>query len=195
VNFDTKHEIFKKIFDGISLVFKRSKTKEYAEVETLYLLQIVRELGVHYHFNEDLINKHFRIYNEDDSQSNKGLNYFTIISILNYIQRDKSFSITRHLLRQIIIEKFKNFEPNKAEDVLLLIDVLNCPYVAASDGQVTLFRRKLLEEIKFFDVGMSISEKNRIINEIANFTSDWFFSWKENDLGKELNTKRGHNVY
>ena len=195
INFDKKHEIFKKVFDSISLVFRKSKAKEYAEVETLYLLQIVRELGVHYQFNEELIIQHFRISIENGSKPNNELNYFTIISILNYVKRDERFSNTRRLLRQIILCKFEDFESNKAENVMLLIDVLNCPYIAKQNKDVKDFKIKILNQIKFFDSEASENEKNNIIENIIAFTSDWFFSWKENDLGIELNTKRGHDVY
>lgn len=199
-DFDKKHNIFKKIYDGISLVFQKSLSSEYAEVETLYLLPIINELGENYRFEEELINKHFRVF-QLDHQNNKtpniSLNYFTIISLLNYINVDSNQKYTgiRNDIQNIIIEKFNTFEKNRAEDVFLLIDVLTCPYVGNSDVEVKDFRRQILDKIKFFDAGTSTADKDVIINTIASYTSDWFYSWKENDLGKELNTKRGHSVY
>lgn len=199
-DFDKKHNIFKKIYDGISLVFQKSLSSEYAEVETLYLLPIINELGENYQFEEELINKHFRVF-QLDHQNNKtpniSLNYFTIISLLNYINVDSNQKYTgiRNDIQNIIIEKFNTFEKNRAEDVFLLIDVLTCPYVGNSDVEVKDFRRQILDKIKFFDAGTSTADKDVIINTIASYTSDWFYSWKENDLGKELNTKRGHSVY
>lgn len=199
-DFDKKHNIFKKIYDGISLVFQKSLSSEYAEVETLYLLPIINELGENYRFEEELINRHFRVFNLD-SQDNKipniSLNYFTIISLLNYINVDSNqkYSEIRKDIQNIIIEKFNNFEKNNAEDVFLLIDVLTCPYIGNSDAEVKNFRRQILDKIKFFDAGTSNADKDIIVETIAGYTSDWFYSWKENDLGKELNTKRGHSVY
>jgi hypothetical protein len=199
-DFDKKHNIFKKIYDGISLVFQKSLSSEYAEVETLYLLPIINELGENYRFEEELINKHFRVFqldNQNNKTPNISLNYFTIISLLNYINVDSNQKYTgiRNDIQNIIIEKFNTFEKNRAEDVFLLIDVLTCPYVGNSDVEVKDFRRQILDKIKFFDAGTSTADKDVIINTIASYTSDWFYSWKENDLGKELNTKRGHSVY
>ncbi|PRX55270.1 antiviral reverse transcriptase Drt3b [Flagellimonas meridianipacifica] len=199
-DFDKKHNLYKKIYDGISLVFQKSLSSEYAEVETLYLIQIINELGENYRFEEDSINKHFRVFHIDNQNVktlNASLNYFTIISLLNYINVDinKKYDTLRTDLRSIIIEKFNKFEKNNAEDIFLLIDVLTCPYVGSTDAETKEFRRQILDKIKFFDAGTSIADKDLIIGKIASYTSDWFYSWKENDLGKELNTKRGHSVY
>ena len=60
--FDKKHTIFKSIYDNISLVFQKNTSSEYTEVETLYLLTIISELGENYQFSEDLINKNFRVF-------------------------------------------------------------------------------------------------------------------------------------
>ncbi len=199
-DFDKKHNIFKRIYDGISLVFQKSLSSEYAEVETLYLLPIINELGENYRFEEELINKHFRVFHIDNQNVkilNSSMNYFTIISLLNYINVDSNqkYTVIRADIQKIIIEKFNNFEKNNAEDIFLLIDVLTCPYVGTTDAEIRDFRRQVLDKIKFFDAGTSIADKNDIIEKIASYASDWFYSWKENDLGKELNTKRGHSVY
>lgn len=197
-DFDKKHNLYKKIYDGIYLVFQKSLSSEYAEVETLYLLPIINELGKHYAFEEELINRHFNVF-QLDSQNVKSLNlemnYFTIISLLNYIKNKVKYDTIRTDLQDIIIEKFSNFDKNYAEDIFLLIDVLTCPYIGNTEEEVESFRRKILDKIKFFDDGISKVDKNNIINKISNFTTSWFYSWKENDLGKELNTKRGHSVY
>jgi len=200
-DFDKKHNIFKKIYDGILLIFQKSFSSEYAEVETLYLLPIINELGENYRFEEELINKHFRVF-QLDSQNNKtpntSLNYFTIISLLNYINVDSNqkYNEIRKDIQNIIVEKFNNFEKNKAEDIFLLIDVLTCPYIASTDSEAKEFRRQILNKISFFDTRTTTNaEKDIIIEKITGYTSDWFYSWKENDLGKELNTKRGHSVY
>lgn len=187
-DFDKKHTIFKKIYDNISLVFQRSALSEYAEIETLYLLAIVSELGENYQFSEDLINKHFRVQDTNP-------NYFTILSLLNYIKRDKKFENIRKKLQDIILKKFDNFAPNNAENIFLLIDILTCPYIASSDEEVKKFRQKILNKIQFWAKKTSKIDKDNSLKELSEYTSNWFYSWKNNDFGKELNTKRGHSVY
>lgn len=193
-DFDKKHTIFKSIYDNISLVFQKNTSSEYTEIETLYLLTIISELGENYQFSEDLINKNFRVF-DIENKSNSNLNYFTILSLLNYIKRDNKFNNIRNHLREIITKKFDNFVPNDAESVFLLMDILTCPYIESSDDEVEKFRKEILEKIHFFDENTLETEKYKGLKELSKYSSNWFYSWKNNDLGKELNTKRGHSVY
>ena len=98
-------------------------------------------------------------------------------------------------MRKIIIKKFDTFAPNDAESVFLLIVVLTCPYVESSDNEVIEFRRKILNNIQFWNKNTPKTDKDKDLKELSEYSSNWFYSWKNNDLGKELNTKRGHSVY
>ena len=193
-DFDKKHNIYKLIFDNISLIFKRSRASLYAEVETLYLLQISNELGIHYKLSQKSLITHFNIL-DHKGKINKSINYFTIISMLTYIKKDENYDVLRDYLKKITINKFNNYESNNTENTLLLIDILTCPYLGKTDDDIVDFRRKVLNHINFFDNGLSIIEKNKIINDIHDFNPYGFFKWINNDLGIELNTKRGHSVY
>lgn len=194
-SFDKKHILFKRIYDGILNVFKRNTSSEYAEVETLYLLPIINELGSYYQFDEKLLKNHFNISNDKAKTLNCNINYFTVVSLLNHIKRDQKFNTLRDDLQQIILKKSSTFEGKKAEDIFLLIDVLTCPYVANTDEKVIEFRLKVLNSIKFFESKIPNVQRNKLINDIGNFQSNWFCKWKGQDLGVELNTKRGHEVY
>jgi hypothetical protein len=198
-DFDKKHELFKKIYDGILIVFKKSASSEYAEIETLYLLPIVNELGQkHYNLEEKVLEKHFNISKIDTKNKkilNSNLNYFTIISLLNHIKREQRYNIIRKDLQDIILKKFAKFENNKAEDIFLLIDILTCPHIASTDVEVKNFRKKILDQIRFFDNSTTTSEKDVIVDNLEKNYPNWFYSWKGNDIGIELNTKRGHSVY
>ncbi len=151
-------------------------------------------MGENYQFSEDLINKNFRVF-DIENKSNSNLNYFTILSLLNYIKRDNKFNNIRNHLREIIIKKFDNFVPNDAESVFLLMDVLACPYIANSDCKVMRFRIKILNNIQFWNKNTTKTDKYNTLKELSKYSSNLFYSWKNNDLGKELNTKRGHSVY
>ncbi|ELY2017208.1 RNA-directed DNA polymerase [Flavobacterium psychrophilum] len=189
LDFDKKHIVFKNIFDGIYSVFNKSKSSEYSEVETLYLLPIINELGKNYTLNENLIIEHFNI------DKTPRINYFTTMSILNHIRKNIKYNTLRKKIRDIIVEKFNDFENNKAEDVFLLIDILMCPYIAITDDEVKKFRKKILDKINFFETGTSLIDKNIIIENINGFYSNGFYQWNGSNYGIELNTKRGHNVY
>ena len=60
-NQDNQHQIFKKIYDEIFLVLKKYKSSEHTQVETLYLLIALKELGREYRIDEELLCKHYGI--------------------------------------------------------------------------------------------------------------------------------------
>ena len=190
-DFDKKHTIFKKIFDGILLVFTKSKTQKYAQVETLYLLPIVNALGEHYSFSADTLIEHFRIDENDGLE----LNYFTIISLLNHIENRIEYRSIRNKLNKIARNKIANYETSKAEDVYLLIDLLVCPYIADSEKNLERFRLTILNKIGFFEDNSTPFDKKEILKLMNKHLTNVFCNWYNKDYGIELNTKRGHNVY
>ena len=193
-SYDEKHNIFKGISDNIDFIFKGTEVSLNTPIETLYLLQVSKELGVNYLFSEDILINHFNITITNGGVNNE-LNYFTIISLLSYIQRLSRYDRIRDYLRRIITYKFIRYENKDAELSLLIVDLLNCPYLANSDDDVIQFQQKVLDLIKFFDDGTSTIQKRDVITKLKKNYSLSYFRWINQDLGIELNTKRGHNVY
>ncbi len=189
LSFDNKHTIYKSIYDGINIVLNKNRITVYSEIETLYLLAILNELGENYELSEETLINHFKIDLKNE------MTYFLIISLLHHIRRNEKYNKIRDILRNKVRDVFKSFENRKTEDTLLLIDVLTCPYIGNTDQEVTDFRKEILESIKFFESTVSEPEKSIIIDEMATFQNNWFSKWEGADLGRELNTKRGHNVY
>lgn len=190
-DFDKKHSVFKKIYDGVLMVFSKNKTLKYAQIETLYLLPIVNELGEHYSFSEETIFEHFRINEKEGSE----LNYFTIISLLNHIENRKEYRKIRRALNKIARQKLSNYESSKAEDVYLLVDLLVCPYVADKEEDLEDFRLKILNKIGFFEDGVEKTKKKEILKLINKQLVNVYCDWNNKNYGVELNTKRGHSVY
>lgn len=190
-DFDQKHSLFKKIYDGILLVFTKSKTIKYAQIETLYILPIVNELGSHYSFAEETLFEHFRI----DENEGKDLNYFTIISLLNHIENKIEYRKLRSTLNKIARNKISKYDASKAEDIYLLVDLLVCPYVADKEEDLEDFRLKILNKIGFFEGGIDKVKKREILKLINKQLQNVFCDWRNKNYGVELNTKRGHSVY
>lgn len=190
-DFDQKHSLFKNIYDGILLVFTKSKTLKYAQIETLYILPIVNELGFHYSFAEETLFEHFRI----EENEGRDLNYFTIISLLNHIENKKEYRKLRGTLNKIARNKISNYDASKAEDIYLLVDLLVCPYVADKEEDLEDFRLKLLNKIGFFEGGIDKVKKREILKLINKQLQNVFCDWRNKNYGIELNTKRGHSVY
>lgn len=196
IDFDDKHHLFKLIFDNTCFVFRKEKANGYSQVETLYLLLLLRELGTNYKVNAELIESHFAVPDSKlVSTSEVYMNYFTILSLLNYIRRDSYYNGIRDVLQLLIRNKFDNFDQSKAEDIFLLIDILTCPYIANSDNDVKTFRIKLLKKINFFSRNTPNRDYESFVSDINIYFKDMFYMWSNNNIGRDLNTKRGHEVY
>lgn len=187
---ENKDLVFKKIQDEIRLVLEKTKHIEFFQVETLYLLVLQNELGNGYELPEEILLNYFCINQSKEESNIKCKNYLNTLSILvllYYIGNSSEYiNIKKALIEHItnIINKVdKNKRRNNAELIILLFDLLSCPYIDRE------FKKELLS---LFDVEESIQE------DILNFQKKqkyWFIKWKDINLNKELNAKIGLEVY
>lgn len=130
-----KHNIFKKISDEINLVLNKNYCKDETQIESLYLLIALSQLGREYRLNFKVLCKYFNITIDKDSSLhfNNDLNYFSITVLLFYIKDIDSYSMILNELKKIILKKFKIGKQygwkDNTELVLLLMDILSCPYL------------------------------------------------------------------
>ena len=129
---DNRHQILKKIYDEIFLVLRKYKGSGHTQVETLYLLIALKELGREYRLDEEVMCKHYGI-NLKTKKCENHLNYFSIIVLLFYIENKKRYIksksiIKSHILSKINIVDIENRQ-NNTELVLLFFDLLVCPYL------------------------------------------------------------------
>ncbi|MGD1890983.1 MAG: antiviral reverse transcriptase Drt3b [Cyclobacteriaceae bacterium] len=185
-NLDNRHQIFKKVYDEIFLVLKKYESSEQTQVETLYLLIALRELGREYRLTEEVICKHYGIDLEKEECINH-LNYFSITVLLFYIQNTTRYSKMKEILQNHILRKFKTIDQTRrhktTELIFILFDLLACPYLDQE------FKNNLLA---FY--GISTSSRD-LISEIVNFRKYWFTKWTDFDFGKELEAKKSQEVY
>jgi hypothetical protein len=183
--------IYKKISDDVSLILERHEMDKHTQVEILYLLIVLRELGKNYRLNEHQLAKYFNCY---DSNANKvevrketQLNYFSIVVLLFYIKDIKIYSALKdelkayilHYIGAVPVDKRKN----STETILLLMDLIVCPYL--DDG----YKTDLLQK---FNVDISVIPD---IIAFKNKQKYWFVNWENFDLDKELNSKNSEEVY
>ncbi len=177
--------IFKKIYDEISQVLSKKINKEYTQVETLYLLLILSELGRDYRLNEKTLLKYFKIEKDGngDYVYSYTLNYWSITVLLYYMKNTKRYDDLRTSLEKHIKDKFEAANQKKisgnAELTFLLLDLIACPYLDNS------FKQDLLG---YFGIN---SHQNQIIKK----RDYWFIKWTNFNFEKELNTKRSQEVY
>jgi hypothetical protein len=176
-----KHRISKKIYDNSSLILEKNRSSEYCQVETLYLLTTLDCLGKDYRIEEANLLKYFRI--DKNYKFSHELSYWSIISILFYVKNNDKYINLRTNLLMHIKERYENLDKKNirmsGELVLLLFDLLTCPYIDKT------YKSEIL---KFFDIS---SHQKKIIY----FRKFWFTKWTNFDFEKELNTKRSQEVY
>jgi hypothetical protein len=184
---DFKHLVFKKIYDNIILTLHKNKSIKHTQVETLYLLIALGELGNKYWLTEDVLASYLGIKKGASVFSCESeLNYFTIVVSLFYMKDKVRYKNLRSFVLGKAVDKFESvdydFRIKKAELVLLLFDLIAYSYI-----DITTIKRKLLNLYKVTDT--------TIQNEIIKARSNWFTTWTDFDFGRELDDKQSQEVY
>ncbi len=180
-NIDNRHLIFKKIYDEISLVLWKNKNSEYTQVETLYLLIALKELGRGYRLDEAVLGKYFDV-DLDKKKFGYDLNYFSITVLLFYIENRTRYANFKNILKEHIKARFdKKNKSRMTELTFLLFDILSCPYIDDA------FKKDLLVWYNITDD----LEQNAVLSRKEN----WFTKWTDFDFGKELEAKKSQEVY
>ena len=184
---DFKHLVFKKIYDNIIFTLHKNKSVKHTQVETLYLLIALGELGNKYWLPEDVLTSYLGIKKDLSVFScDSELNYFTIVVSLFYMKDKVRYKDLRIFVLGKAVEKFENvdydFRIKKTELILLLFDLLAYSYI-----DITTIKKELLTLYKVTDVTLQ--------NEIIRARNNWFTTWTDFDFGKELDAKQSQEVY
>lgn len=187
--------VFKKILDEIILILDKSKIDEHLQIETLYLLIVLKELGKEYRLTSEQLVKYLNlktIKNEDDSKSyefKNNINYFVITVLLFYFKGIKQYSLLKEAVKKGIINKIEGVEENKrtkhSELVLLFFDLISCPYLNEDEFK---FKRQILE---LFDIK---TDKEEFIKFVIK-QKYWFTKWDNFNLVEEMNAKSSLEPY
>ena len=190
---DQVQAIQKQVFDNISFVLKKNETSEQTQVETLYLLIALSELGRDFWLEESVLRNFLGIKKEAGKNGIgpiSALNYLSITVSLFYMKNKVRYNSLRNdIIDTALVEIQRRSETchKDAEMIFLLFDLISCPYI--SDDK----KRKALE---MFGITNAI-----LANDIITFTDDvsspqqWFTNWFNFDFGKELDAKRSQEVY
>jgi hypothetical protein len=186
IAYDLKHLLFKYLHDNIIQQIEKNVMTRYREVENLYLLVSLSQIGKEYWLPEAALVKHFAI----DMNKNGGyfrtefLNHFSITVLLSYIKSKVRYKKLRAFLEDHIIAKFiymKAHCPHDAEGLILLFDLVVCPYVS---------------DQKKAEVGNIFGLDAAALTLLQASNDQWFTTWGDKfDIGKELDAKRSREVY
>ncbi len=185
-NSDLRHLLLKKIFDGVRQILKKNAAVNYTQVETLYLLISLSELGKDYWLDAESLRKFLGIKSDSGRMYIDGqLNYFSITVSLLYMRNKTRYDEIRRFVQGHILERFKEVSPGKrgksTELVLLLFDSICCPYLETS------FKRELFKLHDLLDV--------RVQDAIISKKKYWFTKWVNFDFGAALDAKHSYEVY
>lgn len=160
--------------------------KEHIQIETLYLLISLKELGREYRLDEDILAYYMGI-DLKHKKCSFPLHYFSITVMLFYVGKKVRYNSLRKTLEKYIIHKIENVavenRTQSAELVMLFFDLLSCPYLDRN------FKNKL-----FPLFGISSSD-GRLKSQLINYQKYWFTKWDNFNFGKELEAKKSQEVY
>lgn len=162
-----KHNIFKKISDEVYLILQKNKTEIHTPIESLYLLIALTQLGREYRLSPKNLSAYFNIQVVNDKFIiDRDLDYFNIVVLLFYIRDIEIYKNIKDELKKYILKKFrekKDFEwRNETEIVMLLMDILTCPFLNESISKA--------ENIKISDLINNI--KTEFIKPLNNSNLD-----------------------
>ena len=186
-----KDLIFKKIQDEIRLVLEKNKCSEHVQVETLYLLIILKELGHEYELSEQVLRKYFEIKENEETRKSEiktELNTLSISVLLYYIADNPKYHSIKETLQLYIVSKIEktNMEKRRknTELTIMLFDLLSCPYLESA------YKKDLLS---LYDI--SDENKKEDILKFQKKQKYWFTKWSKMQLQRELNAKISQEVY
>lgn len=193
INTNNRNRVFKKILDDTSLIIKKNSISEYAQIETFYLLTVIRELDREFRIPEVRLAKFIGFDYEKNEISDKHLNYFSIVVLLFYIGHSKKYSKIKDALN-IYIEKYiKSFpseKRNKSSELThLILDLLACPFI---DDE---FKIKIYSIYKDYSTESELELATKVVYFHKKNIKYWFTKWERFNFAKELEYKKSQEVY
>ncbi len=193
IDTNNRNRVYKKILDESSLIIKKNSVTEYSQIETLYLLTVIRELDKEYRIPEVRLAKFIGYDYETKEIPECQLNYFSIVVLLYYIGYSKKYENIKLALFKYIEEYIKIVPIEKrgksSELTHLLLDLLSCPYLE------DIFKIKIYSIYKNFTSKKELIEARKVIYFNKKNHKYWFTKWERFNLAKELEYKKSQEVY
>lgn len=197
ISTNNRQRVFKKILDESSFIIKKNLISEYTQVETLYLLTVVKELDREFRIPEVLLEKFIGFDHVNNKIPDYRLNYFSIVVILFYLGHSTKYDKIKTALKSYIQEYIRSFpieKRNKSSELThLILDLIACPYLDIK------YKRKIFIVYKDSKTFMEIKESIKALNKILDFQKNnlkyWFTKWERFNLAKELEYKKSQEVY
>lgn len=185
---DIRANVFKKIQDEIGVTFQYCRYNEDAQLETLYFLITLRSMRSKYHLSAASIESYMGVKTkEDGGKELPDMNAISIALFLYYFADNKDFDELRTLIVSKACERISHvpleLRKKTSEMVILLLDLMACPYLHAES------KTKVGEAF-----GLTKKEISNLLGYFRNGRY-MFTNWKKLNVTKELNAKISQEVY
>lgn len=185
--YELKHLLFKYVHDNVMQQLKKNTMSVHREVESLYLLISLSQIGREYWLPESILLRHFLITKDkmtNEYQRAGFMNHFSITVLLSYIKDKVRYAGLKSFVEAQVIAKLdyaKAHCPDDAETLILLLDLITCPYISVVTKSV---------------IGQTFGLDATALAAVQGVNDHWFTAWGEKfDLGRELDAKRSREVY
>jgi len=185
--YELKHLLFKYVHDNIMQQLEKNSMSAHREVESLYLLISMSQIGREYWLPESVLLRHFLIAKDDatDRYRRSGfMSHFSITVLLSYIRDKVRYARLKAFAEEHVILKLNYLKAHchsDAEAMILLLDLIVCPYISASTKD---------------KIGHIFGLDTATLAAVQKVNDHWFTAWGNKfDLGKELDAKRSREVY
>lgn len=185
--YEHKHLLFKYVYDNVLQQLDKNTMSVHREVESLYLLISLSQIGREYWLPISVLLRHFLIKEDDTGSYDRPsgfMNHFSITVLLSYIKDKVRYVKLKAFVEEHIIAKLEYIRahcPNDAEALILLLDLAVCPHIsAATKGRI----------------GQIFGLDSAALTSVQSSNDQWFTAWGDKfNLGKELEAKRSREVY
>ncbi len=197
---NNRERVFKKILDESSFILRKNSLNEYAQVESLYLLTLLRDLGKQYRLPEALLIKYLNASQNNESKEvtikDGTLNYFSIVVLIYYIGHSEKFPFVKDALINYTFNYIEDYPKEKrgksSEMAHLILDLLACPYL---DLKLKIKLLMLYRgDHKFSEIKKTVNDSKKLIS-FHKKHKYWFTKWERFNLTKELENKKSQEVY
>lgn len=186
--YELKHLLFKYVHENVMQQLEKNTMSVHREVESLYLLISLSHIGREYWLPVSVLLRHFLIKEEEgtgDYVRPAGfMSHFSITILLSYIKDKVRYAKLKAFVEAHIIAKLEHMVAYRCDDtetMLLLLDLVICPYVST-------VAKDRIGQIFGLDAAGLLS--------VQSSNDHWFTAWGDKfDLGKELDAKRSREVY
>jgi hypothetical protein len=186
--YEQKHLLFKYVHDNVMQQLEKNTMSVHREVESLYLLISLSQIGREYWMPVSVLLRHFLITEEEGKgdyiRPTGFMNHFSVTILLSYIKDKVRYAKLKTFIEGHIIAKLEYMKahcPNDAETLIMLLDLVVCPYISATTKNA---------------IGLIFGLDAVGLASVKSANDHWFTAWGDKfDLGKELDAKRSREVY